>query len=574
MSTRKPKAIQFDPKIPAKLQKEFQRLLALVMYEYISKLEQTDSANIKDYFYLHLHGESVPTNNGLGPTPLPQNEKSEVYKLFRGLGHYSLLWNMQEVTTVTNGIPTSKTIFTLKSQFLLCAKPLDNVRIGQELCNSLILQSSSSAEYKRLGATTILGHKKVAMKNYKLANAFGVEFCGLTPSKDDDGLKKQLENWTIPSGCNVEDLVKYVLGRMWWRECTNGKDDNLLDVGLDDDAEEDVSENVVGNFNSKLPITRKNYPIAPKNYFFNGYMCWQAFSRFTCENMNYSLIAPEGKDLTESEKKSKGRAAKRKKALEDKIAKKQVENAMALGSGRNLPHGVSFTDSIRAKGIHVKGAEVKQKSQTTLLTSLTKQMEISERLMEKYMDKIITAKVVDNLEHPLWNHYNKEYGNFEKIREQITTIHLAITNDLNEWEQNTINMSVETYTSVDSRKSIKDIGSNYETPPSKVVFDDLQRASTSTYSNAVVFTDEKGIQYGTCMYGSKCIVETKTTNHVCMIDGCKNWVCDSCNPFEYDDNFENSLTERVCCTCYIKGSGITKSPSRSLSWTVYDNYNH
>ena len=201
-------------------------------------------------------------------------------------------------------------------------------------------------------------------------------------------------------------------------------------------------------------------------------------------------------------------------------------------------------------------------------------MEISERLMENYMDKIITAKVVDNLEHPLWNHYNKEYGNFEKIREQITTIHLAITNDLNEWEQNTINMSVETYTSVDSRKSIKDIGSNYETPPSKVVFDDLQRASTSTYSNAVVFTDEKGIQYGTCMYCSKCIVETKTTNHVCMIDGCKNWVCDSCNPFEYDDNFENSLTERVCCTCYIKGSGITKSPSRSLSWTVYDNYNH
>ena len=90
-------------------------------------------------------------------------------------------------------------------------------------------------------------------------------------------------------------------------------------------------------------------------------------------------------------------------------------------------------------------------------------MEISERLMEKYMDKTITVKVVDNLKHPLWNHYNKKYGNLEKIREQITTIHLAITNDLNDWEQNTINLSVETDNSVDSRKAIKDIGSNYKT---------------------------------------------------------------------------------------------------------------
>ena len=50
--------------------------------------------------------------------------------------------------------------------------------------------------------------------------------------------------------------------------------------------------------------------------------CAGGHSVGSLENMNYSLIAPEQKDLTESEKKSKGRAAKRKKALDDKIAKK------------------------------------------------------------------------------------------------------------------------------------------------------------------------------------------------------------------------------------------------------------
>ena len=67
----------FNPKIPSKLQKEFQRLLAVVMYEFLSKMEQTSTENMKEYFHLHLHGISTSSANNDIPTPLPHNEISD-----------------------------------------------------------------------------------------------------------------------------------------------------------------------------------------------------------------------------------------------------------------------------------------------------------------------------------------------------------------------------------------------------------------------------------------------------------------------------------------------------------------
>ena len=166
MSSSQSNKVVFNPKIPTKLQKELQRLLALVMYESLSKLEKTNIANMKDFFYLHLHGESLPLN-GNEPIPLPSIEMSEATKLFRGIGHYSVLWDVSDVNTIINGLPTVVTTLSLKKKFLLCAQPLSKVTIGKELHSELMLQSSSIVEYKRLGATTILGHKKETMKNSK-----------------------------------------------------------------------------------------------------------------------------------------------------------------------------------------------------------------------------------------------------------------------------------------------------------------------------------------------------------------------------------------------------------------------
>ena len=90
MSSSQSNKVIFNPKIPTKFQKELQRLLALVMYESLSKLEKTNIANMKDFLYLHLHGEALPSN-GKMPIPLPSTEMSEAAKLFRGIGHYSVL---------------------------------------------------------------------------------------------------------------------------------------------------------------------------------------------------------------------------------------------------------------------------------------------------------------------------------------------------------------------------------------------------------------------------------------------------------------------------------------------------
>ena len=261
----------------------------------------------------------------------------------------------------------------MKKKFILCAQPLTKVTIGKELHSELMLQSSIIGEYKRLGATTILGHKKDTIKNFKLANAYAIEFTGLTPSKNSVTLQNQINNWNLPSGFNVEDLIQYVLGRMWWRERNNGRTDNILNIESDLDEEDDeINQKVDGSFNPELPITRNNFPKAPVNYFFNGFMCWMAFSQFTCENPKYVLTTPESDDV-ESEKKNKSRAMKRKKLQEEKSCQRDVANAQALRAKMELPYGMSFMDTIKAKGINVKSVEVKQRSQSTLLTSLTKQ---------------------------------------------------------------------------------------------------------------------------------------------------------------------------------------------------------
>ena len=69
---------------------------------------------------------------------------------------------------------------------------------------------------------------------------------------------------------------------------------------------------------------------------------------------------------------------------------------------------MSINDIVRAKGVNVKNVEVKQRSQMTLLNSLTRQMEISERMMDKVMDRIIAAGVADNENHLLWTQYYQE----------------------------------------------------------------------------------------------------------------------------------------------------------------------
>ena len=538
----------FNPKIPSKLQKEFQRLLAVVMYEFLSKMEQTSTENMKEYFHLHLHGISTSSANNNIPTTLPHNEISDVSKLFRGIGYYSVLWDVEEVSSFNGGVRSLCKVYQLKKQFIRCAHPLHKVRVGHELHDERILQSSSNAEYKKLGTTTIMGHKNEALENYRLANAFGLEFSGQEPSSVNETFTTQLQNWAIPSGCTVDDLVDYVLGRMWYKEKSYGVCDDLLDTGSDLDGSEieDTAED--SSFNAKLPITRKNYPKAPDNYFFNGFMCWCAFSPFTCDNNKYSLISPEGEDQSGSDKRSKSRSVKRQKAREAKKARKETENSIAIRSGNLLPHGMSINDTVRAKGVNVKNVEVKQRSQMTLLNSLTRQMEISERMMDKVMDRIIAAGVADNENHLLWTQYYQEKKNFDDFRAQISKLHTTMTSELSTWDNNVIDLTMDTYTS-----------NNIKTPLSKKVFDDLQLATPSSYSNAVVFTDEKGVKYGTCMYGKKCIVATKLTNHVCFVMGCNNWVCDVCNPFESDETFDNSLSDRVCCTCYDKGKALTKN---------------
>ena len=170
------------------------------------------------------------------------------------------------------------------------------------------------------------------MKNFKVANAYGIEFTGLIPSKNSVTLHKQIDDWHLPSGCNVEDLVQYVLGRMWWRERKNGRTDNILSLESDLDEEDDED----GSFNPELPITRNNVPKAPVNYFFNGFMCWMAFSQFTCDNPKYALTTPESDDVV-SEKKNKSRAVKRKKQQKAKSSERAVANDQAVGAKIELP---------------------------------------------------------------------------------------------------------------------------------------------------------------------------------------------------------------------------------------------
>ena len=88
-------------------------------------------------------------------------------------------------------------------------------------------------------------------------------------------------------------------------------------------------------------------------------MCWCAFSPFTCDNIKYSLISPEGEDQSGSDKKSKSRNVKRQKAREAKKAREDTENSIAIRSGNLLPHGMSLNDTVRAKGVNVKNVEIK-----------------------------------------------------------------------------------------------------------------------------------------------------------------------------------------------------------------------
>ena len=267
-----------------------------------------------------------------------------------------------------------------------------------------------------------------------------------------------------------------------------------------------------------------------------------------------------------------------------------------------LPYGLSFMDTIKAKGINVKSVEVKQKSQSTLLNSLTKQQEVAERRMDALMEKIIAANVIEKEDHILWDLYRKEANVFQTLRDQISLMHSNLTQELSDWKDNVIDLSIAKYNQVDStpfsgekeqkkdlqmslltlKSNTNDSKSNslpsdvsYETPVSMTIFNlnkdkELMKPMVdhgNSYSNSVIFTDQSGNEYGRCMYGSKCILATKQTSHKCFINGCENWVCDTCNPFEYDDTFDNGLADRVCPTCYARGEGVTKQ-DQSLTWKV------
>ena len=107
-----------------------------------------------------------------------------------------------------------------------------------------------------------------------------------------------------------------------------------------------------------------------------------------------------------------------------------------------LPYGLSFLDSIKAKGINVKSVEVKQKSQSTLLNSLTKQQEVAERRMDALMEKIIAANVIEKEDHILWDLYRKEANVFQTLRDQISLMHSNLTQELSDWKDNVIDLSI------------------------------------------------------------------------------------------------------------------------------------
>ena len=104
---------------------------------------------------------------------------------------------------------------------------------------------------------------------------------------------------------------------------------------------------------------------------------------------------------------------------------------------------------------------------------------------------------------------------------------------------------------------------NLKTPLSKKVFDDLQLATPSSYFNAVVFTEKNGENMElACMGKTAQLQQNLPITFVLLV------VSDACNPFESDETFDNSLSDRVCCTCYDKGKVLTKN-NQNVTWTVY-----
>lgn len=263
--------------LPAVIQKELQRTIAVVCYKLI-----TGKGSMKK---TEMEGSLVDLFFGT----LDANNISQVEQLLEGTGQYKTLFveDTVQVNDTTLGSNCHKLLDKTFSR-----RPDEVFVFRRHITKSSIKQASASAN-KVVQLRTLWHYQEAACCNCKKAMSFAQVWCTSKTGNND---------CVLPSGTCFANLYEHILAEMHTLLCNKGSVDKEIDLDCEIDQETNEATDA---------------KIRPPDWFFPGYYTFLLFTKFQEDPTNCLNIFQDVED--EKSKQSQSENKKEVIKVEEKV---------------------------------------------------------------------------------------------------------------------------------------------------------------------------------------------------------------------------------------------------------------
>ena len=378
--------------------KECQRTVAIVCWDAINGMDSMSQTEQQRQLYNKYHGEA---NN---------NDSISFVKLFvAGEQTFKHVYD-QESVVVTNRDATTNQCLKMKKSIVG-----DHVFVAGKDFDAIMLAKAKLSNQTLISGRTLQSQAMLVHRNVKKAIAYGREFClaevimltneNPTSSMSETELFRKM--LMLPSGSSREDLLKYVLDKMY-AELKPEEVDEADDTNSDANANTDVNVQ-----------TQQQYVTAPEDYFFPG---WIAFCVFTCfaENPDNELSIFQQGDLSAGNARGGSRAAARKHQQEEQNQQRSVEAASGSSPSSVFQRGINLTQHLQVASLAQRETSQEQRDREAELMICMQQKTQKMREIDQAMQlaKIFGGNNADSV------HWKKVFA----LQQQSTDLDKEIDN--------------------------------------------------------------------------------------------------------------------------------------------------